>query len=440
MIKKDVLDYIDEHASEIVSCLKTMIAIPSVNDGVDYRERNERQIQEWIAADLARAGLAVDKWAEDPAGLRPNVVATLKGSGGGNSLILNGHCDVVPVLEPNRWHTDPFVPVERDGNIYGRGASDMKGGLAAVIWAAKAVAARGVRLKGDLYIASTVGEETGEGATIGTAAVIRRGYKAPFAIVAEPTDLELQTASSGIFVFELIVRGKAVHGACRNQVIFPQRYGLASGQAVGVDALQKALPIIDMIYRMEQDWNLNWRHPVVGAGGQPFPDSQGVGVFCINPAFIEGGIYRASINPYVKITYMVWHPPTIRRETVIEEIKKNVAAIASADSWLRENPPEVNAPAVRAPWDPFATPESCQGVKALQDTMKKLSGKDATISGFKAVSDCTWLERAGIPSVLLGPGNLGYGVHGDNEFVPIRDVIEAARIYAAFVLDWCSAE
>jgi acetylornithine deacetylase len=246
------------------------------------RQCKPKQIQEWIAADLAQAGLAVDKWAEDPAGVRPNVVATLKGTGGGKNLILNGHCDVVPVLEPKRWLTDPFSAVEKDGNIYGRGASDMKGGLAAVIWAAKAVAACGARLKGDVYVASTVGEETGEGATIGTAAVVRRGYQAPFAIVAEPTDLELQTASSGIFVFELIVRGKAVHGACRNQVIFPQRYGLASGQEVGVDALQKALPIIEMIYRMEQDWNLNWRHPVVGSGGQPFPDKQGVGAFCIN--------------------------------------------------------------------------------------------------------------------------------------------------------------
>lgn len=440
MLKDEVCRYIEDHSGEIAEYLKTVISIPSVNNGVNYAVDNEKAVQDWIADSLVKFGFSVDKWSEDPDGVRPNVVATLKGTGAGKKLILNGHCDVVPVLELQKWNTDPFKAVEMDGRIYGRGASDMKGGLTAAIWAAKAVNDCGGRLKGDLYVASTVGEETGEGATIGTAAMIKRGYRAPFAIVAEPTDMELQIASSGIFVFEMIVRGKAVHGASRNQVIFPQRYGLACGQEVGVDALQKALPLIDMIYRMEQDWNLNWRHPVVGSGGHPFPDKQGVGVFCINPAFIEGGVYRASINPYVKVTYMVWHPPTVKREDVIAEIKKNVSALASVDSWLRENPPQINAPAIRPPWGAFETPESTEGVCVLKNTFKNLMNRDVTISGFKAVCDCTWLEKEGIPSVIIGPGNLGYGVHGDNEFVPVRDVIAAAKLYAAFIIDWCGVE
>jgi acetylornithine deacetylase len=252
--------------------------------------------------------------------------------------------------------------------------------------------------------------------------------------------MELQIASSGIFIFEFIARGKAVHGQCRNQVIFPQPYGVACGPEVGVDALDKALPFIDMFRRMETEWNQRWRHPVVGSGGHPFPDGQGVGVFCINPAFIEGGVYRASINPYVKVTYMVWHPPTVSRDEVIAEIRSNVLALSQTDGWLRENPPQINAPATREPWDPFETAESDEGVKVLKNAFKELTNREVVISGLKAVCDCTWFSKEGIPSVLIGPGNTDCGVHGDNEYIIARDVIEAAKLYAAFIIDWCGVE
>jgi acetylornithine deacetylase len=441
MQKGDVCRYIEQHSREIVEYLKKLISIPSVNDGAHYDLLNETAIQEWLAESLGGFGFLIDKWAEDAAGVRPNVVATLKGAGTGRKLILNGHCDVVPVLEPAKWDSEPFLAVEKLGRIYGRGSSDMKGGLTAAIWAAKAIKDCGIRLKGDVYISSTAGEESGEGRSLGVASMVKRGYTAPFAIVAEPTDLELHVASAGIFIFELLVRGKSVHAASRNQVMFPQHYGLACGQEVGVDALHKALPFINMFYRMEQDWNLNWRHAIVGAGGHPFPDKQGVGVFYINPSFIEGGVYRASVNPYVKITYMVSYPPSVNRQDVIDEIRRNVNALASVDSWLRENPPQLTAPVgPRKPWDPFETSEDHEGVIALKQSYKKLMKKDMVVSGLKAVCDCTWLCNEGVPAVLVGPGNMSCGVHGDNEFVPIEDVIQATRLYAEFIMDWCDSE
>jgi acetylornithine deacetylase len=164
----------------------------------------------------------------------------------------------------------------------------------------EALNACGVKLKGDAFIASTSGEESGEGETIGAASVIRRGYRPDFGIIGEGTNLELRIASSSIFMFELTVRGKAVHGKCRNQVLYPQPNQLPSGPSVGVDALEKALPFIEMFRRMEFEWNHRWKHPVIGSGGHPVKDSQGVGAFCINPAIIKGGIYRASINPFIK--------------------------------------------------------------------------------------------------------------------------------------------
>lgn len=439
MLKEEIWEYIDKNANNTAKWLSEFVVIPSVNNSEVWDVENENAAQLWMKKKLSEIGLEVDMWAEDPLGVRPNVVGTLKGSGG-RDLLLNGHCDVVPVYQPEKWDLDPFSGAIVDGKVYGRGSCDMKGGLIALVAAVDAIKNCGVKLKGNVFLTSTVGEESGEGATIGAAAVAKRGYRAPFGLVAEPTDLTLLTASTGIFMFEFIVRGKAVHGACRNQVIFPQPYGVPCGPEVGVDALDKAIPFIEMFRRMETEWNQIRRHSVVGAGGYPSFDTNGVGVFCINPSFIEGGIYRSSINPYVKITYYIWYPPTRTMEEVIAEIRSNVAALAQTDAWLRENPPEIIAPSPRKPWPPFETPQDHEGIKVLQKSYKDVMDMEIVISGFKAVSDCTWLNLEGIPSVLLGPGNPSDGVHGDNEFIKIDELIKAAKIYADFIINWCGVE
>jgi acetylornithine deacetylase len=436
-MKKKIWDHIEKNAANTAKWLSEFVAIPSVNNSEVWDVDNEKAAQEWMAQKLSDIGLEVDMWAVDPLKVRPNVVGTWKGAGGGRDLLLNGHCDVVPVYQPEKWDLDPFSGAIVDGKVYGRGSCDMKGGLIALVAAVDALKKCGVKLRGDVFLSSSPGEESGEGATIGAAAVVKRGYKAPFALVAESTDLTLLTASTGIFMFEFIVRGKAVHGACRNQVIFPQPYGVPCGPEVGVDALDKAIPFIQMFRRMETEWNQVRRHPVVGAGGSPGFDTNGVGVFCISPSFIEGGIYRSSINPIVKITYYVWYPPTRTMEDVIAEIRSNVTALSQTDAWLRENPPEIIAPSPRKPWPPFETPMDHEGVVALKKSFKEVMGKEVNTSGLKAVADCTWFNLGGVPSVLLGPGNAVDGVHGDNECVKIADIVSAAKIYAGFIMDWC---
>jgi acetylornithine deacetylase len=209
--------------------LSQMISIPSVNNSECWDVDNEMAFQEWMARRMGKLGLEVDMWADDPAGVRPNVVGTLKGTGGGRDLMLNGHSDVVPACQPEKWDFPPFSGKIIDGKVYGRGSSDMKGGLASYIWAIEALRSCGVKLRGNVFLASSVGEESGEGATIGAASVAKRGYRPSFALVAEGTNLELRIASSSIFMFEFIVKGKAVHGACRNQVIFPQPYACRAG-------------------------------------------------------------------------------------------------------------------------------------------------------------------------------------------------------------------
>lgn len=433
--KERIFHYIEEHANDIVGFLEKYVSIPSVNNGLGGGGK-EREVQDWLAGILTSYSLKIDKFAEDPEKVRPNVVAILRGYGSGRDLILNGHSDTVEVNEPEKWSTEPFNPVIKDGKLYGRGASDMKGGNTAAVWAVKALKDCGIKLKGDVIMEFVVGEEANEGETIGTTAVINRGYKAPFAIVLEPTNLEIHIASVGLFCFELTIPGKSAHICSRNQIMFPQPYSCESGHGVGVDALEKALPFIDLFRRLEKQWNQRWRDPILGAGGHPVSDNQGVGIFTINPSLIEGGTYLASVPGYIKLTYTVWYPNSIPVESIWDEIKKAVNALSSTDDWLKTHPPILNVPTLQN-WKGFETSEDELGIRILKNSYKDATGDDAVISGFKAVCDATYLNKNGIPSIILGPGGLGYGVHGDDEYIPIEDVIKATKIYASFIVDWC---
>ena len=437
-MKEKVFDYIEEKKDDIVDFLCRYLEYKSVNPGIPGKGQ-ELEVQKWISERFEEMGFdKVDYWAVDEEKKRPNVVGTIRGTGGGRSLILNGHSDVVPVPEAQlrRWTVDPWKPTVKDGRVFGRGASDMKGGNTAMIWAAKALIDNDVRLKGDLFVECVPGEESNEGGTIGTASTADRGYKAPFAIVVEPSNCEIQPITPGAFFFELTVYGKEAHTGERNLVIFPQRYGVPSGPQVGVDAISKMIPYLQFFQRLETQWNQRWRHEVLGGGGYPTPDTQGTGVFTINPSLIEGGTYIGSVPGYCKLTCLVWYPSWLKAEDVWSEIKRHVDAIASTDDWLKEHPPEFKAPVIQN-WEPNEISRDHEGCKILSKAWKEATGREPVISGFKAVCDVTYFGKRNIPAVVFGPGDLSMGVHGPDEYIPIDQLIKAAKTYAAMAMEWC---
>ena len=310
---------------------------------------NETPVQNWLESNLKTFKFdTVDKFAVDEKQQRPNVVGVIKGKGQGKSLLLNGHVDVVPVAKPEVWQCDPFKPEIIEGNIYGRGTSDMKGGLTAAVWAMKALIDCGVKPQGDVILQAVVGEESQQAEELGTVQCLKRGYTADFGIVCEPSDLEVHIASSALFLFDLYVEGKAVHISARNQAVFPQPYGVPSGKDVGVDAFKKSLMFVDYFYRLEEEWNHRYRDEILGGGGYGEKDAQGVGIFTINPSSIEGGVYLGSVPSKVKYTYGVWYPDQlVKPEVLYEEIKNGVAALASTDDFLRENPPKLTIPTLQ---------------------------------------------------------------------------------------------
>lgn len=435
--KQEVFDYIDQNREKLVNYLIDMVKIPSIN----YNEEcgNEKDVQDWLANSLKELGFdKVDEFAVDKDKVRPNVIGVMKGAGGGKSLILNGHMDVVPVSKPEIWCCDPFTPLRKDGKIYGRGTSDMKGGVASAIWALKALKDCGVEIKGDVILQAVIGEESQQAEEVGTVKCLERGYTADFAIVCEPTDLEIHTSSSALFFFELEIEGKAVHISARNQAIFPQPFGIASGKEVGVDAFKKSLMFVDYFYRLEEEWNHRFRDPVLGAGGNSGQDKQGVGVFTINPSFIKGGVYLGSMPSYVYYSYGVWYPDQlVKKEVLFEEIKSAVEALASTDDFLRENPPKLNIPYLQD-WPGFRVSTDHPGVKAMEKATKDVVGEPSAISGFKAVCDAYYLNKNGVPSIIYGPGSLGWSVHGDNEYVTEDAILQAAKVYASMIMEWCN--
>lgn len=433
--KQKVFEYLDNHTEELVEYVKSLVQIPSINHTFGG---DEKTVQDWLADSLRSLDFAeVEQFAVDAEQVRPNVVAVMKGTGGGKSLLFNGHMDVVPIAERHKWRSDPFEPVHQGNKIYGRGTSDMKGGVSAAIWAMKVLKECGITLRGDVLLQAVTGEESNEAEEIGTVQCLKRGYTADFAVVCEPTDLELHTASVGLFFFELIVEGKAVHISARNQVLFPQPAGVPSGPEVGADAFKKTLPFVNYFYSLEEQWNHRWRDAVLGAGGSPGHDVQGVGLFTINPSFIEGGEYLGSVPAKVKLTYGVWYPDQlVKKEELWEEIRRGVEALASTDDFLRSHPPKLAVPVLQE-WQGFRVPADHAGVRAMMAAITDVEGCKAVLSGFRAVCDAAYLNKHGVPAVVFGPGSLSWSVHGENEYITVDSLVAAAKVYASMMMDWC---
>ena len=209
--REKLLQIVEQNRDKAIELLRKMISIPSVTG-------DEAAIQKYLAGYLSDIGLDIDMWETDWDELkkhpgyrpvqrgyegRPNLVATWKGSGGGRSLLLNGHTDVIPVGAG--WRDDPWSATVRDGRIYGRGSADMKSGVASHIIAVELIKAAGFKLKGDVLINVVVDEEVSGHGTLDT---VIRGYRADAGISGETSDLAVQPACIGRIWFEISIAGK----------------------------------------------------------------------------------------------------------------------------------------------------------------------------------------------------------------------------------------
>ncbi|NGQ97075.1 peptidase [Brevibacillus sp. SYP-B805] len=383
----------------------------------------ERPLQEKIASRLAAMGLEVDLWVMEGDELlkhpyfvsprrtfeaSPNVVGVWKGTGGGRSIILNGHVDVVPAGDEKQWDDDPFSGVIRDGRLYGRGATDMKGGNLAALLAIQTLQALGVRLKGDVIFQSVVEEESG-GA--GTLAAILRGYRADAALVPEPTNMKIFPKQQGSMWFRLRVKGRSAHGGTRYE---------------GVSAIEKSLLVVQAVAELEKERNRRITDPLYATLPIPIP---------INIGVIQGGKWPSSVADLVTLEGRMGVAPGEEMEEAKREMAEALARLADKDPWFAEHPVELEWFGAR--WVPGAVAEDHPLVMLLQETYRAVVGTDPVIEASPWGTDGGLLTKlADTPAVVFGPG-VTQVAHYPNEYIELDTIFQCAEIFALTLLEWC---
>lgn len=409
--------------------LQELVRIPTENPKLaNIHAGAEADCQDVIQRKLERLGLTTDRWDVYPG--RPDVVGTWKGAGGegGRSLILNGHIDVVPAGDPSGWTRDPFGAEIAEGKVWGRGAVDMKGGMAAMIAAVEAIQRAGLRLNGDIFVESVVDEETGGP---GTAQTVEHGYRADAAIVAEPTNLVIHPVEGGLEWLRLVVRGRSGHSANRYRSVH------AGGQGTAVNAIEKTAKLLAAVQELERHWGNTKRHPLLPAG-----------ITTINPGVMIGGtgggqdgvpnvLTAVSTFPdYCALELSLKYLPSERTADVRAEFEDYVARVAAADPWLREHPPAIEWGIRGVSFPPAETPADHPFLGVLSQAAALATGKPAIHEGFVAVTDLAWLAGAGIPGAIFGPGSAG-SAHADDEHVAIADLTQGTYPLALAICGWC---
>jgi acetylornithine deacetylase len=413
--ERRVLDLVDD--AEIARDLRELVAIASVDGTV-----GEPDAQRWCAERLGAVGMRVDRWDVDLGALsdRPDFprmevereslmgcVGAL-GPEGEPSLALCGHTDVVPPGDAAAWSgRNPFeLRIDDDGRAWGRGSCDMKGGVAAVIGAASAVARSGIALRQPLAVHCVSAEEDG-GA--GAYATLARGHRATTCVIAEPTDGDVIPANAGSLTFRLEIEGRATHGSMRTrgvsaidllEIVHAALRSLEADRNADVPALFEHL---------ELAWPLSIGVVSAGDWASTVPDR-----------LVASGRYGVRVDETV--------------DDARHQFEAAVAATCAADPWLSEHPVSVAWPG--GAFAPGALPAGHRLLDDVRLAVRDLRGAEPRAAGGPYGSDLRHYASAGIATVQYGPGDVEFA-HAVDEHVRLDDVVACARVYALLAVRSC---
>ena len=377
---------------DTLAFLKDLVAIDSVNPSLVPGAAGEQAVAERIAAEMRVCGL--DVLTTEVAPGRPNVVGVLEGRGPGSSLMFCGHMDTVGVA----GMTTPFDPIERDGRLFGRGAQDMKGGVAAMLGAVAAVAGEGGPAAGRLIVAAVVDEEH---SSIGAEALVR-DWKADAAVVTEPTDLSVATGHKGFAWVTVETRGRAAHGSR------PQE---------GRDAIVRMGRVLSRLEALDRELQSGPAHPLLGTPS-------------LHASTIAGGrelsVYPDRCTLALERRTLVGEPDGVALHEVRHIIEQ-----------LRLEDPEFDAaaesPLERPPYEVAADHPLPRALVSILRT----AGRSTPVTGMSFWTDAAILARAGIPSILFGPS--GRGLHSAEEYVELESVLACRDALAELARVFCVA-
>ncbi|MDQ1322953.1 MAG: ArgE/DapE family deacylase [Chloroflexota bacterium] len=383
---------------------------------------DEDAIQAGLADRLEALGLAVEIFHPDPAAIRVDpdwpgeevartsltVVIGRAGRSGGKRLVLSGHVDVVPAGDPATWTGDPWSGAVRDGQLHGRGACDMKGGIAAILGAVRALDETGAldRLQGELIVALVPSEEDGGQ---GTLAAIRAGATGDLCVIPEPSNLEVVIAHAGAITFRLTVPGRAAHASRRTE---------------GVSALDNLADLVRALEADETRRNAEEADPLMTALALPYPTIIGT---------VTGGEWASTVMDRVVADGRYGVRMGQTPEEAADELRSCLAAACAAHPFLRDHLATVEI--VGARFASARVPEDHPLPVALATAAEAVTGRRPALLGVPYGADMRLFIGVGdTPCVIFGPGDVRLA-HAADERVPLAEVEACARVLAAWVAD-----
>lgn len=416
-VKERVLEQVRRQFDEQVDLLARLVRFPSTQGQTNL-------IQEFLAEYLKRSlNLDVrlepiDKAALQHApGFSPvewsysglvNCVSIVPGTDGDHrSLILNGHVDVVPPGLAQHWSHDPWGGMVDGGRLYGRGAADMKGGLAAIIFAVAAVRSSGLDLRGDVVIHSVIDEEASGN---GTASLLHQGYRGSAAIVPEPLGPGVVVAHPGVLWVRLSVQGRAAH---------------AQSTSSGVNAIDKAMFLIGGLRELESEWNSpRYLPPEYLEIDHPINFNMGV---------IRGGEWPSTVPDSCIIEVRIGVPPTLSLELAKRAVESRIQERATQDPWLRASPPDVAWFGIQA--EPTDYRVDHQLYALLAANHHSVTGERLVNTVVTATMDSRFFDLYGIPALTYGP--IGGNIHSADEWIDLASLRSYTAVLAGLLVDWC---
>lgn len=376
-----------EHAIKLV---RDLVAINSINPTLVPGAPGEADAARAVAADLRSVGLDVTVREVQPG--RPNVVGVLEGRREGRTLMFCGHLDTVGVAGMDA----PFTPVERHGRLYGRGAQDMKGGVAAMMAAARALAEGGGLETGRVIVAAVVDEEH---SSLGADALVAE-WSADAAVVTEPTDLGIVVGHKGFGWVDVEVLGKAAHGSRPRE---------------GEDAILRMGRVLHHLERLDREIQSRPPHPLLGNGS-------------LHASIIAGGRELSSYPDRARLQMERRTLPGDAGTLALEEVQEILDGLRLEDPSFRASAKLIfERPA-------YELSAEHQLPQMLGEAVRHVGGT-VTLSGASFWADTAVLGHAGIPSVLFGPG--GAGLHSTEEYVNVADVLRCRDVLAELARMFC---
>lgn len=415
--RNSILEAVDRNFDDQIATTIAFTSIPSTRGA-------EGPAQDMMADLLRKRGYDVDDWKIDINDLKdlPNcgiiehdfsharsVVGTFRPEKEtGRSLILQGHCDVVPAGPLDMWDTPPYAPVQRDGWLYGRAAADMKSGTIAALYAVDALRSAGLELNGRLHFQSVIEEESGGTGALST---LQRGYRADLAVIPEPTANTLNNVCLGVIWFRLKVRGLPAHVARAHE---------------GSNAIKAMMHLITALEKLEAKWNERAKSDV-HFGKMDHPVN-------FNPGIIKGGEWASSVPAWCDLDCRIAILPGWDLEACCAEIEDCVKMASREHVFLANTPAQLEWSGFRS--NGYALEGGEDAIAVLKSAHEAVTGQALMEHASTGTNDARYYSlNYGIPAFCYGPK--GEKIHSFNERVNLDSLRSMTKALALFVAGWC---